>query len=101
MAYLCYRATVSECKNCPHCRFDPERGENACFGGQETPDEDQYYNFLEWLRRSGIVNMYGATTYLYAEFDELSLEKAGEFLDYWMSHYGELSEKYGWNKEEK
>lgn len=98
MAFVCYRATESGCAKCPYCRFDPERGEKVCFGGKEAPAEDNYYNFLERLRKSGVTNMYGAAPYLVSEFMEVDYEKAGEILGYWMVNYAELSEKYGWRK---
>lgn len=100
MAYICYRATVSSegCSSCNHCRFDPEEGEKACFA-KEVTDEEQYYNYLEWLRRSGQTNMYGAAPFLVSEFKEVNYEKAGEILGYWMVNYAELSEKYGWKED--
>lgn len=99
MAYICYRATISSegCSSCNHCRFDPERGEKACFA-KEVTDEEQYYNYLEWLRRSGQTNMYGAAQYLFKEFPDITPDRAGEILGYWMAHYNELSEKYGWKE---
>lgn len=100
MAHICYRATESSCVKCPYLRFDPERGAKVCFGGKEAPPEDNYYNFLEWLRKKAYTNMYGAAPYLKAEFPELSLEKAGEILGYWMAHYSELEAKYQWRDAE-
>lgn len=46
----------------------------------------QYHNFLENLRRSGVVNMYGAGIYLEKAFG-LSKAKAREVLVEWMETY--------------
>ena len=46
----------------------------------------QYHNFLEKLRRSGVVNMFGAGVYLEKVFG-LSKAKAREVLTEWMETY--------------
>lgn len=50
---------------------------------------DQYWNFLEGLRQSGVTNMFGATPYLLEKFDELHGNKreAQKILMSWMQHY--------------
>lgn len=49
-----------------------------------------YFKYLENLRQSGIVNMFGAVPYLRDEFPELSYDEAKSVLVYWMEHYGEI-----------
>ena len=61
-------------------------------------DRDVYYNFLEALRKSGVTNMFGATPYLEAEFEELTHAEAMEILKDWMANYSELSKRLGWDK---
>lgn len=51
----------------------------------------KYYQYLEDLRQSGIVNMYGSVPYLQAEFD-LSFNDAKEILMSWMRNYDEIIE---------
>lgn len=62
-------------------------------------NKDVYFNFLEELRQSGVTNMFGATPYLEAEFDELTHSEAVEILKEWMKNYSELSKRLGWDKE--
>lgn len=45
-----------------------------------------YWNYLEQLRRSGRVNMFGATRYLEAEFG-LDSREARKILLNWMDNY--------------
>lgn len=47
---------------------------------------NKYWIYLENLRRSGVVNMFGATTYLMSEFG-LDKHKAREILADWMRNY--------------
>jgi hypothetical protein len=56
---------------------------------------EEYYNFLEAIRRTGVCNMYGAAIYL-VECFELTDEEAKEILCNWMENYDELSKKYDW-----
>lgn len=48
--------------------------------------ENKYWIFLEQLRRSGVVNMYGAGLYLEAEFG-LDATEARLILNDWMNNY--------------
>lgn len=48
--------------------------------------DNEFWIFLEKLRRSGITNMYGATPYLQDEFG-LSKDDAREILIDWMKNY--------------
>lgn len=50
---------------------------------------DQYFEYLEDLRQSGEINMYGAVPCLYREFPELSLDQAKKILTEWMASYGQ------------
>ena len=46
----------------------------------------KYYNYLNDLRDSGVVNMFGATPYLQKEFG-LSRKEASEILSDWMKSF--------------
>lgn len=63
-------------------------------------NKDVYFNYLEDLRKSGVTNMFGATPYLEAEFEELSHAEAVEILKEWMKNYNELSIRLGWDRGE-
>ena len=47
---------------------------------------NKYWIFLENLRKSGSVNMFGAVPYIMAEF-HVSRQRATEILTTWMSNY--------------
>lgn len=47
---------------------------------------NEYFNYLEDLRRSGITNMFGAAPYLAEAFD-LEMREARKILSSWMSNY--------------
>lgn len=51
----------------------------------DTPLEE-YYEYLDQLRESGVTNMFGAVPYLQAEFPELSFDRAraSQVLQLWM-----------------
>lgn len=60
-------------------------------------DWEDYYKTLEAIRRTGVVNMWGATPYLRECYpDELTLDQAKEVLLSWIENYKELNEKFGW-----
>ena len=59
-------------------------------------DWEDYYKTLEAIRRTGVVNMYGAAPYLRECFPKLSKDDANEILVNWMRNYNELNKKYGW-----
>ena len=48
--------------------------------------EKVYFAYLEFLRDSGVTNMFGASPYLEAEFD-LSKSEAREVLSSWMESF--------------
>ena len=57
---------------------------------------EDYYKTLEAIRRTGVVNMYGAAPYLRECFPDLSSDEANEILCNWMHNYTELNKKFGW-----
>ena len=59
-------------------------------------DWEDYYKTLEAIRRTGVVNMFGAAPYLRECFPKLSKDDANEILVNWMRNYDELNKKYGW-----
>lgn len=56
-----------------------------------------YYKTLESIRRSGIVNMWGAAPVL-AEYEGITQQLAKDVLMSWISNYTELAKKYGWSR---
>jgi len=46
---------------------------------------EKYFDYLNRLRSSGKVNMFGAVTYLKQEFPELDEAKARQILIAWMN----------------
>ena len=56
-----------------------------------NPAWNDYYRFLEMLRRTGTTNMCGATPYLVEQYD-LEKKVAREVLSSWMQNYDELIE---------
>lgn len=48
--------------------------------------DNKYYLYLENLRRSGVVNMFGAVPYLQKAFD-LGRKEASAILADWMDNY--------------
>ena len=60
---------------------------------------EDYYKFLEALRRTGATNMWGAAPYL-LEVKEFNLtpEQAKQVLLSWISNYDELNQKYHWQE---
>jgi len=49
---------------------------------------DSFFEYLDLLRKSGIVNMFGASTYLEAEFD-LGHSEAIKILTRWMKTFSQ------------
>ncbi len=50
--------------------------------------ENEYFEYLDELRKSGITNMYGARPYLESEFG-LDKETAGDILKKWMDTFSD------------
>ena len=61
---------------------------------KERPEivEEEYLEFLDILRESGVTNMFGATPYLQEEYPELSKKEARDILTYWMNTFSERKE---------
>lgn len=59
---------------------------------------EEYYKFLEALRRTGVCNMYGAGVYLTKCFSNLTKLEATDILVNWIENYNELDKKYGWSE---
>lgn len=49
--------------------------------------------YLDVLRESGVVNMFGAAPYVQDEFPELTKDEARKVLTYWMQTFGERHPK--------
>jgi hypothetical protein len=50
-------------------------------------EKQEFFEYLETLRESGVINMYGAATYLQEAFD-LTRSQSRELLKEWMENYG-------------
>ena len=48
---------------------------------------EEYFIFLDELRKSGITNMFGATPYLMEAFDHLAYDEARTILKAWMETF--------------
>jgi len=61
------------------------------FVPEDRPEfvEDTQLRFLDELRESGAVNMFGASPYLREMYPELSKAEARQVLGYWMKTFGE------------
>lgn len=57
----------------------------------EKPDFllDEHLKFLDEVRESGFINMFGARPYILEEFPNLSKEQAKQILLYWMRTFSE------------
>ena len=58
----------------------------------------EYYKTLEGIRRTGVVNMWGAAPYLKACYPDIFEKKASDILLSWIANYDELNERFGWQK---
>lgn len=54
-------------------------------------DNRTYYAYLDELRDSGLINMFGAAKFLEREFPELNDGQAVSVLHCWMERYGTRS----------
>jgi hypothetical protein len=50
-------------------------------------EKEEYFDYLDNLRESGVTNMFGAAPYLQEAFD-LTRTEAREILKEWMENYG-------------
>lgn len=69
--------------------------ENSTETDQIKEDWLPYYQFLEALRRTCVVNMWGAGVYLVEAF-HIPEKLAKEILLNWITNYNILNQKYGW-----
>ncbi|MCB8988116.1 MAG: hypothetical protein H6661_10255 [Ardenticatenaceae bacterium] len=67
---------------CPMCELDDPADEDG-----EEWDEDEVFDFLDTLRDSGVVNMFGARPYLQETFG-FDQDTAADWLTRWMESYG-------------
>lgn len=58
----------------------------------------EYYKVLEGIRRTGVVNMWGAAPYLQEFCPELSEQEATNILLSWIENYDELNTMFGWRQ---
>ena len=58
----------------------------------------EYYHTLEAIRRTGIVNMWGAAPVLRECYPEMPEQTSTEVLLSWIANYDELNERFGWQK---
>ena len=56
-------------------------------------DNTNYFSYLDSLRKSGITNMFGATSFLMDSFHELSEREAAEILICWMKDRGRADDQ--------
>lgn len=61
-------------------------------------DWQEYYDVLEGIRRTGVVNMWGADLYLKEFCPELSEKQSKEILCNWIHNYNELNKRFGWQE---
>lgn len=59
---------------------------------------EEYYCFLEALRRTGVVNMWGASPYLVEAF-HISDTLSQAILVNWINNYDKLNKKFNWEVE--
>jgi hypothetical protein len=52
-------------------------------------NQEDYFEYLDNLRESGVTNMYGAVPYLQREFPELDKDLAKHFLLKWMRTFAQ------------
>ena len=50
-------------------------------------NNEQYFEYLEELKESGVTNMFGAVPYLMREFPELDEKEAKRILFVWFDTY--------------
>jgi len=51
--------------------------------------EEEHLEYLDDLRESGVVNMFGANSWLMNAFPELTKEESRPILSYWMKTFSE------------
>ena len=63
-----------------------------------TEEWEEYYKTLEGIRRTGVVNMFGAAPVLNECYPDLTKNEARDILCSWITNYDELNQRYGWQK---
>ena len=58
----------------------------------------EYYKTLEGIRRTGVVNMWGAAPVLRECYPVMSEEQAKDVLLSWIANYDELNKRFNWQK---
>jgi hypothetical protein len=58
-------------------------------------DKNEYFEYLDDLRESGIVNMFGARPFLMKEFPQLNKNEAGEIMSEWMKTFADRHKEQG------
>lgn len=56
-------------------------------------DYEEYFEYLDSLRESGVTNMFGAVPYLMATFDYLAEDEARDILFLWMATFNSRHKK--------
>ena len=56
---------------------------------ESTAQEKEVFTYLNELRESGDTNMFGARSYIMAEFPEISAAEAKRILMLWMDNFNE------------
>lgn len=54
--------------------------------------KEKYFTYLNSLRESGAINMYGAAPYLVSDFPELTQSEANAVLKDWMNSFSRKEE---------
>lgn len=57
---------------------------------------EEYYKFLEALRRTGVVNMFGSGIYVKECYPDLTEDEINDIFYSWAANYDELAKRYGW-----
>lgn len=55
--------------------------------------KEEYLIYLDVLRESGVTNMFGAGSYLFQAFPELTKNEANEVLKHWMDTFSERNKE--------
>ncbi len=59
------------------------------------PEWNNYYQTLENIRKSGIINMFSAAPYL-AACEGIDENLARQVLSNWMQNYNQLNKQFNW-----
>lgn len=56
---------------------------------QDKPENmtNDHLDYLDYLRESGVTNMFGAAPFLQRTYPELSITEARAILSYWMKNF--------------